>query len=246
MSLAEASIDDDPRRQIAILLVAKHLSERLKAGIEGLGEAKLQKVGKPKAKASPKPVPSTVYQFKITLLDSRPPIWRRIQVEDCTLDKLHEHIQTAIGWTNSHLHRFEIFEKRYADPELFDDDFDGFKCIDSTKIKMSDITPNAGKRFSFTYEYDMGDGWEHEILFEGSPKKEPGKKYPLCIEGARACPPEDVGGIGGFYEFLEALADPKHPQHADFIEWSGDFDPKEFDAEVATTAMKKGLPDWRK
>ena len=245
MSLAEASIDDDPRRQIAILLVAKHITEQLQAGIEGLGEAKLQNVGKPKAKASSRPVPSTVYQFKITLVGSKPPIWRRIQVEDCTLDTFHEHIQTAMGWTNSHLHRFEIFEKRYADPELFDDDFDEFKCIDSTKTKMSDITPNAGDQFSFTYEYDMGDGWEHEILFEGSPKMELGKKYPLCLEGARACPPEDVGGIGGFYEFVEALADPKHEPYDVLKECGGDFDPKKFDAKRATRDMTKGLPDWR-
>lgn len=107
------------------------------------------------------------------------------------------------------------------------------------------ITPNAGKRFKFTYEYDFGNGWQHEILFEGSPKKEPGKKYPLCLEGDRACPPEDVGGIGGFYEFLEAVADPKHEQHDDFMEWGGEFDPEKFDAKQATKAMKKGLPEWR-
>lgn len=241
MALAEVSIEGDPRKQIAVLLVAKHLTDRLQAGISGLGEAKLRKAKKPKAKADP----NTVYQFKITLVESKPTIWRRIQVEDCTLDKLHEHIQTAMGWTNSHLHQFEIFEKRYGDPELLDDGFDDFECIDSTKTKISDITPNAGKRFSFTYEYDFGDGWEHEILFEGSPQKEPGKKYPLCLEGARACPPEDVGGIYGFYEFLEALADPKHEQHDNFMEWGGDFDPKEFDAGEATKTMKKGLPDWQ-
>lgn len=243
MALAEASIDEDPQRQVAILLVAKHLTERLKAGIAAVGEAKLStaKTSKSKAKAGA----NTVYQFKITLLGSKPSIWRRIQVEDCTLDKLHEHIQTAMGWTNSHLHQFEIFEKRYGDPELLDDGFDDFECIDSTKTRISDITPNAGKRFSFTYEYDFGDGWEHEILFEGSPNKEPGKKYPLCLEGARACPPEDVGGIYGFYDFLEALADPKHEQHDDFMEWGGDFDPKDFDAVETTKAMKKGLPDWR-
>ena len=243
MALAEVSIDEDPQRQIATLLVAKHLTERLQAGIAAVGEAKLSTARTPKPKA--KSAANTVYQFKITLVGSKPPIWRRIQVEDCTLDKLHEHIQTAMGWTNSHLHQFEIFERRYGDPELLDDGFDDFECIDSTKTKLSDITPNAGKRFSFTYEYDFGDGWEHEILFEGSPKKEPGKKYPLCLEGARACPPEDVGGIYGFYEFLEALADPKHEQHDDFMEWGGDFDPKDFDAVEATKAMKKGLPDWR-
>lgn len=243
MALAEASIDEDPKRQIAILLVAKHLTERLQEGITAVGESQLSKPKAPKPKA--KSAANTVFQFKITLAGSKPPIWRRIQVEDCTLDKLHEHIQTAMGWTNSHLHQFEIFEKRYGDPELLDDGFDDFKCIDSTRTKISDITPNAGKRFSFTYEYDFGDGWEHEILFEGSPKKESGKKYPLCLEGARACPPEDVGGIYGFYEFLEALADPKHEQHDDFMEWGGDFDPKDFDAVETTKVMKKGLPDWR-
>lgn len=240
MALAEASIDDDPRKQIAFLLVAKHLTDRLQAGISGVGEAKLSKPKAPKPKA--KSAANTVHQFKITLIGSKPPIWRRIQVEDCTLDKLHEHIQTAMGWTNSHLHQFEIFEQRYGNPELLDDGFDDFKCIDSTRTKISDITQNAGKRFSFTYEYDFGDGWEHEIRFEGSPEKEPGKKYPLCLEGARACPPEDVGGIYGFYDFLAALADPKHEQHDDFIEWGGGFDPKEFDAEETSKAMRKGLP----
>ncbi len=73
--------------------------------------------------------------------------------------------------------------------------------------------PKTANLFSFTYEYDFGDGWEHEILFEGCPEKEPGKQYPMCLEGERACPPEDVGGISGFYDFLEALADPKHKDH---------------------------------
>jgi hypothetical protein len=185
---------------------------------------------------------NTVYQFKITLLDIKPAIWRRIQVEDCTLDKLHEHIQTAMGWTNSHLHDFEI----YGDPELLDDGFIDFECIDSTRIKMGNILPKAGERFSFKYEYDFGDGWEHEILFEGCPAKEPGKKYPLCLDGARACPPEDVGGAGCYEEFLEAIRDKTHEERAAMFEWvSGWFDPEEFDPEVATKSTRKGLPDWR-
>jgi len=247
MALAEASIVDDPRKQINILLIAMHLTERLQQGIEGMGDAKLGKAQKPKAKTNPKADLNTVYQFKITLLGSKPPIWRRIQVEDCTLDKLHEYIQTAMGWTNSHLHEFEINGERYGDPELLDDGFDDSGCIDSTRTKISEILPKTGKRLKISYEYDFGDGWEHEILFEGSPKKELGKnkKYPLCLEGDRACPPEDVGGIYGFYEFLEALADPKHEQHDDFMEWAGDFDPKEFNAKQATKAMKQGLPNWR-
>ncbi|GDY10995.1 hypothetical protein LBMAG52_44830 [Planctomycetia bacterium] len=241
MALAEALIEADSRTQISFFVLVNHLMERLQAGIAGPGKRSPKKAKEPKSKADP----NTVYQFKFTLLGSKPPIWRRIQVEDCTLDKLHEHIQTAMGWTNSHLHQFEIKGERYGDPELLDDGFEEFDCVDSTKTNLSQILPTTDKRFSFTYEYDFGDGWEHEILFEGSPQKEPGKKYPLCLEGARACPPEDVGGIGGFYEFLEALADPKHEQHDDFIEWGGNFDPNKFDAKQATKEMKRGLPDWR-
>jgi len=188
---------------------------------------------------------NAVYQFKISLLGCKPAIWRRIQMQDCTLDKLHEHIQTAMGWTNSHLHQFEIKGKRYGDPELLDDGFDDFDCIDSTTMMLSEIVPKTGKRFAFRYEYDFGDGWEHEVLFEGCPPLEKGRKYPLCLEGERACPPEDVGGVWGYTEFLEALADPKHERHDDFVEWVGEFDPEKFEAKQATKAMKKGLPDWR-
>lgn len=201
---------------------------------------------------TPKPGKTTskkgdlIYQFKITLLGAEPPIWRRIQVQDCTLDKLHEHIQTAMGWTNSHLHQFEIDGERYGDPELLDDGFDDFECVDSTKTNLSQILPTTGKRFAFKYEYDFGDGWEHEILFEGSPPLDPKAKYPLCVEGERACPPEDCGGIWGYGDFLEAIRNPKHEEHENMLEWiGGRFDPDEFHAKKATKAMKKGLPDWR-
>ena len=241
MSLVETSIDGTPRQQVAALLVVNYLTDRLQAGIPGFGKSKPRKAKEPKTKADS----HTVYQFKITLLGSKPPIWRRIQVADCTLDKLHEHIQTAMGWTNSHLHQFEIKGKRYGDPELIVDGFDDSNCVDSTRTRISRILPKTGKRFSFTYEYDFGDGWDHEILFEGCPQKELRKRYPLCVEGERACPPEDVGGIGGFYEFLKALADPKHDQHDEFTEWGGEFEPEQFDAQQATKDMKEGLPDWR-
>jgi len=191
------------------------------------------------------PVSERLYQFKITLLESQPPIWRRIQVKNCTLDKLHEHIQTAMGWTNSHLHQFEIDGERYGDPELLDDGFEDFHCVDSTVTKISEIIPKDGKRFKFTYEYDFGDDWQHEVIFEGCLRAEKGQRYPLCVEGQRACPPEDVGGVWGYAEFLEAIADPKHEQHDDFLEWAGDFDPEEFDAGKTTKEMRRGLPDWR-
>jgi len=186
-----------------------------------------------------------LYEFKITLKDSKPPIWRRIQVKDCTLDKLHQYIQTAMGWTNSHLHLFQINGERYGDPALLEEDFEAFEYVDSTRTKISQIVPTDGKPFKFVYEYDFGDSWLHEILFEGCPSPEKGKKYPLCLEGKRTCPPEDVGGIGGFYNYLEALADPKHEDHEQFMEWSGPFNPELFDAREATKEMREGLPDWR-
>lgn len=192
------------------------------------------------------PAAERLYQFKITLLESQPPIWRRIQVKNCTLDKLHEHIQTAMGWTNSHLHQFEIDGERYGDPELLDDGFDDFECVDSTVTKISEIVPKDGKRFRFRYEYDFGDGWEHEVLFEGCLRAERGQRYPTCVEGERACPPEDVGGVWGYAEYLEALAAPKHEQHDEMLQWRGPFDAEKFDSEEATKAMRRGLPDWRR
>ena len=164
------------------------------------------------------PAVERLYQFKITLVGSKPPIWRRIQVEDCTLDNLHEHIQTAMGWTNSHFHHFRIGEQLYGDPMLMEENMEEMNYKDSTRTKLSKIVPTTGKRFCFTYEYDFGDGWEHEILFEGSPKKEPGKKYPLCLEGARACPPEDCGGVWGYVDFLKAIGNKKHKQHKEMLE----------------------------
>jgi len=192
-------------------------------------------------------IPSSerLYQFKITLLESQPQIWRRIQVKDSTLDKFHERIQTAMGWNNSHLHQFEIDGERYGDPELLDDGFEDFECVDSTVTKISDIIPKDGKRFHFLYKYDFGDGWGHEVLFEGCLRAEKGNRYPLCVEGEMNCPPENVGGVWGYAEFLEAIADPKHEEHKRMLEWAGEFDPEEFDAEKATKAMRRGLPDWR-
>ncbi len=238
MAVAEAFVDAEPKQQIGLLLVVKKLIDCLQQNIvEPIEPAK----GK-KAKAV-----GLVYQFKITLLESQPPIWRRIQVKDCTLDDFHEHIQTAMGWTNSHLHQFRLGKQLYADPLLMEEDFEEMDCRDSTRTKLSAILPKTGKRFRFIYEYDFGDSWDHEVLFEGCVQAEPGCQYPLCLEGKRACPPEDVGGVPGYAEFLETIRNPDNEQHDDMLEWvGGKFDPEAFDPAVATKAMKKGLPDWRK
>ena len=191
------------------------------------------------------PVSKRVFQFKIFLKDWQPPIWRRIQLKDSTLDKFHERIQTAMGWRNCHLHHFKIQDDRYGDPDLLHDLFIDFDYGDSREVRISEIVPEDGKRFQFEYEYDFGDSWHHEVLFEGCLCSEKGQRYPICLEGERACPPEDVGGVGGYEEYLEAISDAKHEDHNRFLEWSGPFDPDLFDAKKATKRMQRGLPDWR-
>jgi hypothetical protein len=176
----------------------------------------------------------------------KPLIWRRIQVEDCTLDKLHEHVQTAMGWTNSHLHHFRVGKQFYGDPELLQENFEELGYQDSTTIKLTDIVPKDAKQFSFSYEYDFGDSWEHEIVVEGTADPAPAKNYPVCLEGQRACPPDDCGGVWGYADLLQAISDKKHENHDELLEWlGGSFDPEWFDPAAATKAMKKGLPSWR-
>ncbi len=169
-----------------------------------------------------------------------------MQVGDCTLDKFHDHIQTAMGWTNSHMHHFRIEGTLYGDPMLLEETFGDLRYKDSTTTRLSDILPEGGEPFRFEYEYDFGDGWLHEIRFEGRLRAESGKRYPLCLEGGRACPPEDVGGVWGYVDFLATIADPEDEQHEGMRKWIGrKFDPEAFSPVAATRRMKSGLPDWR-
>jgi hypothetical protein len=187
---------------------------------------------------------AAVYRFRITLQDSDPAIWRRIETKDVTLEKLHELIQTAMGWTNSHLHQFEIGGTRYTDPRFMMDDFDDFGAVDYSGMRISDLVSEHGTRLRMRYEYDFGDCWQHEVALEKVIESEPGIRYPRCIDGERACPPEDVGGVYGFADYVEAITNPNHSEHEDFLEWNGPFEPAEFDATTATRRMKKGLPAW--
>jgi DNA-binding transcriptional regulator YdaS (Cro superfamily) len=187
---------------------------------------------------------AAVYRFKIVLQDSAPLIWRRIETKDASLEQLHALIQTAMGWTNSHLHQFEIAGSRYTDPRFMMDDLDDFGAIDYSGLRVSDLVTKHGIKLRMSYEYDFGDGWEHEVVLEKVTESEPGIRYPRCIDGARACPPEDVGGIWGFADFVEAVTNPSHSEHDDYLEWHGPFDPTDFDAAKATRRMRKGLPTW--
>lgn len=188
------------------------------------------------------PPSERIYQFKVSIRDIEPPIWRRIQTRDCPLDRLHEIIQLVFGWWNYHLHRFKIGEQEYADPQLMAEGFEEYGMINSKTTKLSQIVPKDGRRFSFEYEYDFGDDWIHDVRFEGCLHAMPGVQYPLCVEGARACPPEDVGGPFGYTEYVQAMTNPKHEDYRSLMKWRGPYDPEAFDADQATLALRKGMP----
>jgi Plasmid pRiA4b ORF-3-like protein len=174
-----------------------------------------------------------VYQLKITLRDSKPPIWRRVQVKDCSLAKLHDIIQTCMGWTNSHLHAFEIGGEQYSEP----DPDSMMETEDERKVKLSQVVARGFTKFSYTY--DFGDNWEHVIQVEKTLPAEVGVGYPCCLAGKRACPPDDCGGPWGYGNFLEALQNPSHPEHDDMREWiGGAFDPEQFDIEAVNEALR--------
>lgn len=186
---------------------------------------------------------AAVYRFKIILQDTNPVIWRRIETKDVTLEKLHELIQTAMGWTNSHLHQFEIADVRYVDSRMLEDS-DDFDAVDYSDIRIGDLVSKHGSKLRMAYEYDFGDGWQHAIVLEKVTESDPEASYPRCLDGERACPPEDVGGVPGFDAYVEAITNPKHSEYGEFLEWNGPFDPAQFDAAKATRRMKKGLPKW--
>ena len=199
---------------------------------------KTVKIDDAKKPKKPKADPTTLIQFKISLLDIKPAIWRRIQVPNGTLADLHEYIQAAFGWENYHLHQFEIDGVEYGQPALAGDDFD-MDFEDETDVLLSKLLPKSSRKARWIYEYDFGDGWRHEVLFEGFPPNDPKAKSPLCLEGERACPPEDCGGPWGYGDYLAAIADPQHEQHEEMLEWRGPFDPEAFDPRKATKEMRK-------
>jgi hypothetical protein len=178
-------------------------------------------------------------QFKITLLEIEPAIWRRIQIEDGTLADLHYMIQGAFGWEDSHLHQFIISGERYGPPPPEELGLDvELDWIDETTVMISDVLPASG-RARWRYEYDFGDDWIHEIQFEAWPERAAKTKYPLCVDGARACPPEDCGGPYGYEHLLYVLSDPDEERHEEYLEWYGKLDPESFDAKQATRAMRR-------
>jgi Plasmid pRiA4b ORF-3-like protein len=179
----------------------------------------------------------SIYQLKITLKDCRPPIWRRVLVRsDVTLGHLHWVIQLSMGWTNSHLHSFTIKGVEYGVP-MPEFDFDEVEVRDEQTVNLSKII--SGEKFKFSYLYDFGDSWEHEILVEKVLEADPEIDYPICIKGKRACPPEDCGGVWGYQNFLEVIHEPDHPEHEEMLEWVGGFyDPDDAELDEVNHQLK--------
>lgn len=186
----------------------------------------------------------TAYQIKLELSDSEPKIWRRLVIPaDMLLSDLHKVIQTAMGWTNSHLHQF-IKGRVFLEPPSEEDFWD------STGIDYTGYTINRlleKKNDKIVYEYDFGDGWEHAITLEKVIDGFDGA-LPVCTAGALNCPPEDVGGIGGFQWFKKAIQNPSHPDHEMYMEWGGEhYDPEYFDLDEINKMLQDdnyGVFEW--
>ena len=181
-----------------------------------------------------KHVPKEVYQLRIDLQYAKPPIWRRVLVVDTTtLSELHAIIQRAMPWDNSHLHGFFIEDTMYSDFN----DLDGFDAEDASKITLADVVAKDIKKFK--YEYDFGDSWYHIIKLEKTLPLDKDVRYPQLIAGRQVCPIDDSGGVWGYYEALEILEDPDHPNHDEVKEWFGDdAEPAEFRVEEANARLE--------
>jgi hypothetical protein len=178
---------------------------------------------------------ASVFQLRLTLMQVEPAVWRRLVVPaDITLGKLHFVLNESMGWTCSHLHLFALRDRSFGDPRLDVDRELGFE--DERTIRLESLVDEGQ---SLRYEYDLGDSWEHDVLIEKRLEGDSRLSYPLCISGARACPPEDCGGVPGYARLVAALADPDNTDHDELLTWvGGHFDPEGFDVNRTNQALR--------
>lgn len=180
------------------------------------------------------PAHSTVHRIRLELAGVEPPVWRRFEVpSDLPLWALHEVIQAAMGWEDYHLYSFEAGGLAYGEP-----DPDGWLDYEDVAVPLSDVARRRDAEL--TYLYDFGDDWTHELRVEAVEPAEPGVRYPRCLDGERACPPEDCGGVWGYEELLHAVRDPGSDEAEQWIAWAGeDFDPEAFDVDEANHRLEE-------
>jgi hypothetical protein len=180
-----------------------------------------------------------IYQLKVTLLGTDPPIWRRVLVpSDLILAKLHDILQIAMGWDSSHLYEFNVGKQIYGRPNPEERFFSfSLPTINDRKVRLEEVLPRV--RSKLVYTYDMGDSWEHSVVAEKRLPADPDVAYPVCTGGERACPPEDCGGVGGFYRVLEAIQNPEDAEAKELLEWVGEgYDPEAFSVEDVNRALQ--------
>ncbi|MCX6930168.1 MAG: plasmid pRiA4b ORF-3 family protein [Verrucomicrobia bacterium] len=182
-----------------------------------------------------------IYVLKIVLKATKPAVWRRLQVPgNANLGWLHAVLQVTMGWTNSHLHQFRIGDQVYSDPAFnLDEEAGSPPVLDERETILMDLALRKGTVLG--YEYDFGDSWEHEIKVEKVlPRAPEGTAKAICLAAARACPPEDCGGVWGYANLLKVIKNPKHEEHDSIMEWlGGGFEPEAFDIEEANTYLRK-------
>ena len=175
-------------------------------------------------------------QFKVELKYIRPPIWRRLVLPDnFTLGQLHDVIQVAMGWQNCHMHAFRFGDVHYTSQQA--SEMDEMNMENEETVLLGRVVVRAKQKF--IYEYDFGDGWEHTLVAEKMLPIDPLAKYPVCLAGARACPPEDCGGIPGYCDTLEALkASKKTEEQKELLEWLGKgYDPESFNLDAVNRCL---------
>ena len=185
--------------------------------------------------ARPLPRSTPIYQLKVTLKDSKPPIWRRVLVPaDVSVRRLHDILQVVVGWQDRHLYIFEVGRTYIGEP---DPEEDWREVRPAKTTKLSQVAPAAGAKF--VYEYDFGDSWRHDILVEKVVSAQPGADYPVCVAGRRASPPEDCGGAWAYAELLEVIANPAHEEYDSTMTWlGGEFRAQAFDVAETNTVMR--------
>ena len=179
--------------------------------------------------------PRSWLQLRVELVDLLPRVWRRIRAPDTiTLVQLHRVTQIVMGWDDVHLHEFIIGGRRYGslDPEWDDPDL-----ISEARRRLLKV---LGDQTRFTYLYDFGDGWRHQFTLEQVLAMERPLRQAVCVAGENACPPEDVGGPSGYYDFLEAILNPGHKEHPAMLRWhGGPFDPGRCDIASVNEALSR-------
>ena len=183
-----------------------------------------------------------IVRADVHIVDISPPVARTLELPmELNLAQLHEVLQAAFGWTDSHLHEFDIGSLSYGAPEFDEDGLSDRRTFEASEVRLADFAFRFDAPILILYEYDFGDSWTHAVSLTVV-RREAGVQYPRCIQGSRSGPPEDVGGPSGYADFLEAWRDPLDDEHKAMRRWAGrKFDPERFDLDATNKAIARAM-----